>query len=311
MVSWRPGGVLAPYFGMRRIGPWTEDPAGRQSDVRDPSGRQHRLLVYATPPDRSLRGRMEAALPFLYATECPGIASASRASVWRGAFAFQFTGLRSASPRCPLRQQAGGACEIPKRNPQGRLLSQLRLSPRAALRLCRSAARILVVASARSGSPHGDLSPWRIWASHDASEVRLLAYGLPSPHLLGQGRGGRALANTLRYSPPERLRGAAPTARGDVYALAAIGLELLTGRPLIAGNDVHDLRARILGGGATAAARRVRLPEPVRDVFAHALVVVPEGRPEPAAFRAALTRALRGSGAAEPVALHHAPDLPA
>jgi len=80
------------------------------------------------------------------------------------------------------------------------------------------------------GVIHRDLKPSNIIVS-GSDEVKLLDFGLAQDvDVTGITRTG-TLLGTPRYMAPEQMRGRRPSPATDVYSLAIVFLELLTGRP--------------------------------------------------------------------------------
>lgn len=133
------------------------------------------------------------------------------------------------------------------------------------------------------GIVHGDLRPERLLLDESAPErgagvgwLRVALFGLAGP---GGARG--ASAETNPYRAPEAARGAATTARGDVYALGAILYEALAGR------------AYEPGAGALSQIEGGAIPPPLVPILRRCLDPDPAGRydtatPLAAALRAAL-----------------------
>lgn len=118
----------------------------------------------------------------------------------------------------------------------------------------RVAALLTGVASAldlvhAKGYVHRDIKPENLMyvVREDGSEtVMLLDFGIASavmssgPRLTRQG----AIFGTPHYLPPEVCAGARCDARGDVYSLAAVAFELITGELPFAADDIMQLMAQ-------------------------------------------------------------------
>jgi tRNA A-37 threonylcarbamoyl transferase component Bud32 len=103
-------------------------------------------------------------------------------------------------------------------------LSQGALPPPEALRIGAEVAKGLAHAHAR-GVVHRDLSPANVFLCLDG-QVKVLDFGL------AHGFGRRKLdGGTRLYMAPEQLRGAPEDERTDVFALAAVLYEMLSGEP--------------------------------------------------------------------------------
>ena len=145
--------------------------------------------------------------------------------------------------------------------------------------------------AAVSGVGHGALHPRDVLVAPD--ETFLVDLGV-APALERCG-----LRPPLRrpYSAPERIAGEPVSRRADIFALAAIAFEILTGQPIAGpGRAAGDTLPDVLGAD---------IPE-LRRLFASALAVDPAERPDSAlafaaAFKTALgTASFRATPAREP-----------
>ena len=121
-----------------------------------------------------------------------------------------------------------------------------RLPQRKALDLAIQLGHGLAAAHAR-GILHNDLKPANVIVTRDG-RVKILDFGLAglrggaAPSHGGNGDGPlepatQALFGTPGYVAPERLEGAAPDGRADVFSLGAVLFEMLAGRPAFGGDS--------------------------------------------------------------------------
>ena len=103
------------------------------------------------------------------------------------------------------------------------------------------------------GLIHRDLKPENIFlARQDSREiVKITDFGiakmLPSPAEETSDSRTMTMAGTLRYMSPEQLRGRTASPRWDLWALAVIAYEALTGAPPFAGDSFTALENSIKG----------------------------------------------------------------
>jgi serine/threonine-protein kinase len=123
-----------------------------------------------------------------------------------------------------------------------------------------SAAQTVAYAHAQ-GVIHRDLKPANLLIG-EFGEVTVLDWGLakikgeptPAEALPPQGEAGIALEltqpgrrfGTPLYMSPEQARGGNTDERTDVYALGIVLFEILTGQPLVFGNELDDVLQQIL-----------------------------------------------------------------
>lgn len=122
------------------------------------------------------------------------------------------------------------------------------LPAREAIDIVKSIAAGLAFAH-RNGIVHGDLKPGNVLVT-DSGEIKIIDFGiarLMTRHPRAAGVNGderpRLSALTPPYASPEMLENAPPDARDDIYALACIAHELLTGRhpfDRMVANDARD-----------------------------------------------------------------------
>jgi eukaryotic-like serine/threonine-protein kinase len=104
----------------------------------------------------------------------------------------------------------------------------------------------------------------------------------------------RELVGTARYIAPERVEGRPVTPRTDVYGLALVAYELLTGQPAFPGAENEDLlRERLERGAPHIRSADPRLSETADAVIATGLARDPDRRyPTAGAFAVALSDAV-------------------
>ncbi|MGH7579926.1 MAG: protein kinase domain-containing protein [Gemmatimonadales bacterium] len=173
-----------------------------------------------------------------------------------------------------------------------RLRREGALPKEEALRIARQVSRGLQYAH-EHGVIHRDVKPENILLTRDGSTL-VADFGIArptgtpsSPHLTGTG----VVIGTPVYMSPEQATGAADLdARTDIYALACVLYEMLTGQPPFTGATVQVIVAKHLTeqpaftGSASEA-----IPDSVKPVLARALAKSPAERPASAAeFSAAL-----------------------
>jgi serine/threonine-protein kinase len=158
--------------------------------------------------------------------------------------------------------------------------------------------------AAVSGVVHGSLHPRDVLVAPD--ETFLLDLGVAG----ALERCGLRPPVRRPYSAPERIAGARVSRPADIFALAAIAFELLSGRPIAGPDGASVATLPDVHGADTAELRRV---------LASALATDPAARPESAlafaaAFKAALgTASFRATPAVEARRPHRvtpAPPLP-
>jgi formylglycine-generating enzyme required for sulfatase activity len=116
----------------------------------------------------------------------------------------------------------------------------------------------------RNGIVHGDLKPGNVLVT-DNGDVKIIDFGiarLMTRHPRAAGVTGderpRLSALTPPYASPEMLENAPPDPRDDIYALACIAHELLTGRhpfDRMVANDARDSGLKLIRRNSMSAAQ--------------------------------------------------------
>ncbi len=129
------------------------------------------------------------------------------------------------------------------------------------------------------GIVHRDVKPANVLVGDDG-EIFLSDFGL------ARGPSGERmttpgeLLGSLDYMAPEHLGGEAASAASDVYALACMAVESLTGEvPFPVDNDAAVLYAHVVSPPPRVSERRSDLPRALDDVLARGMAKDPAERP--------------------------------
>ncbi len=189
--------------------------------------------------------------------------------------------------------QDGDVAFIVMEEVRGRTLRDL-IAERGAIPVSEAVALIQDIAAAldathRAGLVHLDVKPANVIVDGSGS-AKLTDFGIARA---ARDSDERELVGTARYIAPERVEGKPATPRSDVYGLALVAYELLTGRPAFAGPENEDLlRERIAGGAPHLRSVDRSLSEMADVVVAKGLAREPERRyPTAGAFALALSDA--------------------
>jgi serine/threonine-protein kinase len=137
---------------------------------------------------------------------------------------------------------------------------------------------------------HRDIKGSNLFLTKDG-EIKLLDFGIASIVAAPRQEGGSAQTGTLAYMAPERIAGQPGDSRSDLYALALVLAELLSGVPAFDELDDASARAAILRSEiAPLRALPEDVPSGLRRWLERALRRDPQDRFESAAEMA---RALR------------------
>ncbi|MFO0726430.1 MAG: protein kinase [Myxococcota bacterium] len=140
---------------------------------------------------------------------------------------------------------------------------------------------------------HRDISRRNVMASFDGT-VRLIDFGAAKASFDEYRTRPGTAVGSVRYSSPEYFRGETVGPLADVYAVAVVGYELLTGTPVV-GRVQNILQAARIVAEETPApmnALNPEIPEAISEAFRAALAKDPGARPRSAqAFATALAEA--------------------
>jgi serine/threonine protein kinase len=190
--------------------------------------------------------------------------------------------------------QDGSDAFIVMEEVRGRSLRDL-ISERGALPAAEVATLIRQLAGAldathAAGLVHLDVKPANVIVD-DSGNAKLTDFGIARA---ARDSDERELVGTARYIAPERIEGKPVTPRSDVYGLALVAYELLTGQPAFVGAENEDLlRDRLERGAPHIRSVDARLSETADGVIATGLARDPDRRyPTAGAFALALSDAV-------------------
>lgn len=156
----------------------------------------------------------------------------------------------------------------------------------------------------KNGIVHRDVKPGNLMRVGD-SGIKVMDFGLAKGPASSMTHDG-ALLGTPNYMSPEQIRGETLDGRSDLFSLAVVLYELLTGEKPFSGDSVSSVLYRIVHEPPRAADLHLeRVPPPLAAFLARALSKAPDARfQDGAAFVAALRRA---GAAADEAPLAHRP----
>ena len=155
-------------------------------------------------------------------------------------------------------------------------------TPAQVARLVRQGAAALGAAHL-SGVVHRDVKPENVFLVDDAEgfRVKIVDFGLARSRRVERGltHAGTVLGTPV-YMAPEQLEGGEVDARVDVYSLAAVAYEVLTGRPVVAARDLGQILVHVLNTMPPKVSELVpAVPSAVDEAFESALSKDPARRP--------------------------------
>jgi serine/threonine protein kinase len=167
------------------------------------------------------------------------------------------------------------------------------LEPGRAARTAAQIAAALQVAH-EHGLVHRDVKPSNVILTSE-DHVYVTDFGLAkrAGTAAGLTRADQMLG-TVDYVAPEQIEGSEPDARGDVYALACVLFETLTGEAPFASQKggMAKMWAHVNAQPPSVRERRPDVPPALEDVIELGLSKAPEARPTAAGFRATVLRAV-------------------
>jgi eukaryotic-like serine/threonine-protein kinase len=186
------------------------------------------------------------------------------------------------------------------------------LSPRAAIRLVRDLAAGLDHAHAH-GVVHRDVKPGNVLLRDEDGVAKLADLGIAVAADQTRITQSGTVLGTAAYMAPEQLEGSASGPATDIYALAAVAFEALSGKRARRGRTAVEIAHQVVNEGPPEIADlRPELPPEVGEALKHGMARAPGDRPSSAgaladALELALeeeptvrTRRLRPGGAGAP-----------
>jgi len=170
------------------------------------------------------------------------------------------------------------------------------LEPERAARIAAQIASALELAHEK-GLVHRDVKASNVIVAAE-DHVYLTDFGLAKRAGTASGLTGMdQMLGTIDYLAPEQIEGNLPDARGDVYGLACVLFEMLTGAPPFADQKggMAKMWAHVNAEVPSARERRPDVPPALDDLIRSAMAKSPDARPTAPAFRAALRTATDSS----------------
>ena len=145
---------------------------------------------------------------------------------------------------------------------------------------------------------HRDLKPENIMLKTGTDSVVLIDFGIAKVQdsAVAATTAAGLSVGTLVYMSPEQLRGERVTAVSDIYSMAVVAYEMVTGyRPFNPSSASHLLDLQRKGVGAKPASLRPSIPSNASDVIVHGLSYKPSARYQKASqFGGDIASALTG-----------------
>jgi serine/threonine protein kinase len=128
---------------------------------------------------------------------------------------------------------------------------------------------------------HRDLKPENIMVRRGADKIVLIDFGIANvtDPMVAEPPADGQTAGTLPYMSPEQIRREVVTAASDVFSMAVVAYEMVTGRrPFNASSTEEQLKLQQTGVAIKPIALRPNLPLPAQDVILRGLSFKPQAR---------------------------------
>ena len=190
----------------------------------------------------------------------------------------------------------------------GDLLARGRVEPERAVEIVRAVADALDHAHA-SGIVHRDITPGNVLLGSDGA-VKLADLGIAKAVERTDITGTGTVLGTPAYMAPEQLEGAKLGPSVDVYALATMAFEMLTGRKARRGRTAVEIAHQVVNETPPDAHEiEPAVPPAVADAIRAGMAIDPSGRPRSAtAFAERLEESLGRPSPVERVTATHQMD---
>jgi serine/threonine-protein kinase len=151
-----------------------------------------------------------------------------------------------------------------------------RLAPEEALRLLAPVAEAVDHAH-RAGIVHRDIKPANIMVQPDG-QPKLMDFGVAKIEASVMTTAGQVLGSPS-YMSPEQIAGQNVTGRSDLYSLAVVAYEMLTGQPPFQGRTITQVIYKVMHEAAPPPRQwNAALPSRYDEIFARALSKDPAAR---------------------------------
>ena len=167
------------------------------------------------------------------------------------------------------------------------------LEPGRAARIAAQIASALEVAHEK-GLIHRDVKPSNVIVTPE-DHIYLTDFGLTKRAESASGlTGAAAMLGTIDYVAPEQIEGGEADPRGDVYGLACVLFEMLTGAAPFAGEagGMAKMWAHLNAEPPSVLDQRPDVPQELDDLIRLGLAKRPDERPSAADFSAAVLEAV-------------------
>lgn len=138
--------------------------------------------------------------------------------------------------------------------------------------------RALDYAHRRMNVVHRDVTPRNVMVDEEG-QVKVIDFGIAAP--VATAPSGQGVFGSPGHMPPEQMQGLELTPAADVFAVAALLMELWSGKAPFRRATIDEIEATMRGPGVKPSAADIRLL-PLDDVFANAMALDPAARPQQA-----------------------------